>query len=77
MKQRLMDFLHRPSTIAFLAFTALYVLCMGGIFWGTWSLDKAPVEPDNAIIYPIDEAARWFRALVAGGDFVQIGRAHV
>ena len=77
MKQRLMDFLHRPSTIAFLAFTALYVLCMGGIFWGTWSLDKAPVEPDNPIFYPIDEVARWFRGLVGGNDFVPSDLMHV
>ena len=77
MKQRLLDFLRRPSTIAFLAQTALYVLCMGGIFWGTWSLDKAPVEPDNPIFYPIDEAARWFRALVGGNDFVPSDLMHV
>ena len=77
MKQRLMDFLRRPSTIAFLAFTALYVLCMGGIFWGTWSLDKAPIEPDNATFYPIDEVARWFRGLVGGNDFVPSDLMHV
>lgn len=77
MKQRLMDFLRRPSTIAFLAFTALYILCMGGIFWGTWALDKAPIEPDNATFYPIDEAARWFRGLVGGNDFVPSDLMHV
>ncbi|MBO7686062.1 MAG: hypothetical protein J6V72_06755 [Kiritimatiellae bacterium] len=77
MKQRLLDFLRRPSTIAFLALTALYAICMGGIFWGTWALDKAPIEPDNAIFYPIDEAARWFRELVAGHDFVPSDLMHV
>ena len=77
MKQRLLEFLRRPSTIAFLAFTALYVVCMGGIFWGTWSLDKAPIEPDNATFYPIDEAARWFRGLVGGNDFVPSDLMHV
>ena len=77
MKQRLLDFLRRPSTLAFLALTALYVLCMGGIFWGTWSLDKAPVEPDNPIFYPIDEAARWFRGVVGGNDFVPSDLMHV
>ena len=70
MKQRLLDFLRRPSTIAFLALTALYVLCMGGIFWGTWSLDKAPIEPDNPTTYPLDYAAKWLASLLAGGDFV-------
>jgi hypothetical protein len=77
MKQRVMDILRRPSTIAFLVFTALYVVCMGGIFWGTWSLDKAPIEPDNATFYPIDEMARWFRELVAGHDFVPSDLMHV
>jgi hypothetical protein len=77
MKQRLLDFLRRPSTISFLALTALYAVCMGGIFWGTWSLDKAPIEPDNATFYPIDEMARWFRGVVGGGDFVPSDLMHV
>ena len=77
MQQRIKEFFKRPSAIAFLALTALYIICMGGIFWGTWSLDKAPVEPDNAIFYPIDEASRWFRALMAGGDFVPSDLMHV
>ena len=50
---------------------------MGGVFWGTWSLDKAPIEPDNATFYPIDEAARWFRGLVGGNDFVPSDLMHV
>ncbi len=77
MKQRLLDYLRRPSTIAFLALTVLYAVCMGAIFWGTWSLDKAPIEPDNATFYPIDEAARWFRGLVGGNDFVPSDLMHV
>ena len=77
MKQRLLDYLRRPSTIAFLALTALYTICMGYVFWGTWALDKAPVEPDNAIFYPIDEAARWFRGVVGGNDFVPTDLMHV
>ena len=75
--QRIKEFFKRPSTIAFLVFTALYAVCMGYIFWGTWSLDKAPVEPDNPIFYPIDETARWFRELVAGHDFVPSDLMHV
>ena len=74
---KIKEFFKRPSTVAFLVFTALYAVCMGYIFWGTWSLDKAPVEPDNAIFYPIDEAARWFRELVAGHDFVPSDLMHV
>ena len=75
--RRIKEFFKRPSTIAFIALTALYAACMGYIFWGTWALDKAPVEPDNPIIYPVDEAARWFRALLAGGDFVPSDLMHV
>ena len=75
--QRVKEFFKRPSTIAFLAFTVLYAVCMGYIFWGTWALDKAPVEPDNSIIYPIDEAARWFRGVVGGNDFVPSDLMHV
>ena len=74
---KIKEFFKRPSTIAFLVFTALYAVCMGYVFWGTWALDKAPVEPDNAIFYPIDEAARWFRELVAGHDFVPSDLMHV
>lgn len=66
-----------PSLIAFLALTALYAACLCGIFWGTWSLDRAPVEPDNPIFYPINEAALWFKALVAGHDFVPSDLMHV
>ena len=75
--QRIKTFFKRPATIAFLAFTALYAVCLCGIFWGTWSLDRAPVEPDNPIFYPIDEAARWFRDVVAGKDFVPSDLMHV
>jgi len=67
---KMKEFFRSPSTIAFLAFTGLYAACMAFVFWGTWALDKAPVEPDNAIFYPINDAARWFAALCAGGDFV-------
>ena len=75
--QLVKQFLRRPSTVAFLAMTALYAVCMGGVFWGTWSLDRAPVEPDNPTFYPVDEAARWFRALVGGHDFVPSDLMHV
>ena len=71
------EFFRRPSTIAFLAFTGLYAACMAFIFWGTWALDKAPVEPDNAIFYPIDDAARWLAGVCAGGRFVPSDLMHV
>ena len=74
---KLKDFFRRPSTIAFLAFTALYAACMAFIFWGTWALDKAPVEPDNAITYAINDGAKWFANLCAGGRFVPSDLMHV
>lgn len=75
--QRIKEFFKRPATIAVLVLTVLYVVCMGGIFWGTWSLDRAPVEPDNPTFYPINELAQWFQALVAGHDFVPSDLMHV
>jgi len=75
--QRIKAFFKRPSTIAFIALTALYAACMGYIFWGTWALDRAPVEPDNATFYPINEAAQWFHALVSGHDFIPSDLMHV
>ena len=75
--QRIKEFFNRPATIAVLALTVLYVVCMAGIFWGTWSLDRAPVEPDNPTFYPINELAQWFQALVAGHDFVPSDLMHV
>ena len=70
MKARILNFLKRPSTRAFLVFAAVYVAAMAVIFWGTWSLDRAPIEPDNPTTYPLDYAAKWLASLLAGGDFV-------
>ena len=74
---KLKDFFRRSSTIAFLAFTGLYAACMAFIFWGTWALDKAPVEPDNAIAYAINDGAKWFADVCAGGRFVPSDLMHV
>jgi len=70
MKARILNLLKSPSTRAFLALTAVYAVAMAVIFWGTWSLDRAPVEPDNPTTYPIDYAAKWLSSLLAGGNFV-------
>ena len=70
-------YFRKPSTIAFLAFTAVYAACMAFIFWGTWALDKAPVEPDNAIAYAINDGAKWFADLCAGARFVPSDLMHV
>ena len=66
----MMDFLKRKSTVAWLAFTAFYALCMTCIFWGTWSLDLAPIEPDHAVAYPVDFLSRHFGAFLRGESFV-------
>ncbi|MGN0851890.1 MAG: hypothetical protein ACI4Q3_00780 [Kiritimatiellia bacterium] len=75
--EKLKAYLKRPSTVAFLVFSAAYALCMAFIFWGTWSLDRAPVGPDNPTFYPVDEAARWFKGVCAGGKFVPGDLKHV
>lgn len=71
------DFFRKPATIAFLAFTGLYAACMAFIFWGTWALDKAPVEPDNPITYAVNDGAKWFADLCAGGRFIPSDLMHV
>lgn len=74
---KIKEYLRRPTTIAFLSFTALYAVCMAFIFWGTWALDKAPVEPDNAIAYAVNDGAKWFADVCAGGRFVPSDLMHV
>lgn len=64
------DFLRRPSTVAFLLLTGFYAVCMAYVFWGAWGLDRAPVSPDMAVVFPVDHVARWFSALCAGGRFI-------
>ncbi len=70
------EFFRRPSTVAFLAFTGLYAACMAFVFWGTWSLDKAPVEPDNPTKYAINDCANWFADMCAGGRFIPSDLMH-
>ena len=68
--ERLKAFAKRPSTVAFLAFTATYAAALAGIFWGAWSLDAVPVAPDCGTTFPADEAAAWFREVLGGRDVV-------
>lgn len=76
MWQGLKAWFRRPSTVAFLVFTGLYALCMAFVFWGTWAMDKAPVGPDAPTFYPVDEAARWFGEVMAGGKFTPFELRH-
>ena len=51
----------RAKQIWFLAFTAVFAVLAGSVFWGTWSTDFAPIMPDCPTSYPV----RWFREAVA------------
>ena len=35
----------------FLGFTAVFAALAGFVFWGTWSMDFAPVMPDCPFVY--------------------------
>ena len=52
----------RAKHIWFLAFTAVFAVLAGFVFWGTWSTDFAPVMPDCPTAYPV----HWFRSAVVG-----------
>ena len=57
----------------FTAFTALYAVCAAFIFWGTWSLNFAPVMPDCAVSHPLTYRAvisEWFENWCQTGKFV-------
>ncbi len=71
------NFFRRPSTIAFLVFALAYALAMAFVFNGTWSLDCAPVEPDNPTSYAIDDGAKWIASVLAGGRFVPSDLMHI
>ncbi len=49
MTERLNVFLR--SSRPFLLFTAVFSVLAAFVFWGTWSLDVAPVMPDNPIVH--------------------------
>jgi len=70
MAASIRDVFKRPSVRALLLFAAVYAVAMAVIFWGTWSLDRAPIEPDNATSYPLDYLSRWVSSLLSGGSFV-------
>ena len=49
MTERLAAFL--KSSRPFLLFTVVFSVLVAFVFWGTWSLDVAPVMPDNVIVH--------------------------
>ena len=52
----------KPKQGWFLAFTAVFAVLAGFVFWGTWSTDMAPVMPDCPTSYPV----HWFRSFLVG-----------
>ena len=53
----------------FLGFTAVFAALAGFVFWGTWSLDFAPVMPDCPFVHGLGYAAGIFRGMFESGRF--------
>jgi hypothetical protein len=60
----------RSRQIWFLAFTAVYAVLASFVFWGTWSMDVAPVMPDAPVSYPFDQMRRVWMDMVGTGRFI-------
>ena len=56
--------------LPFLAFTAAFAVLAGFVFWGTWSMDFAPVMPDHPTTHAADALARFLNGWLANGKFV-------
>ena len=55
------------------AFTAVFAVLAAFVFWGTWSLDVAPVMPDDTIVHPMAYADYWAKSLrkfLSSGKFI-------
>jgi hypothetical protein len=61
----------KPAQAYFLAFTALFSVLAGFVFWGTWSLSACPVMPDARMTFPASGyVAGFLRDWVKTGKFV-------
>ena len=60
----------KPKQGWFLAFTAVFAVLAGFVFWGTWSLDMVPVMPDCPTVFPVDSVTDWIRGWRQDGKFV-------
>ena len=59
--------------LSFAAFTAAFAALVAFVFWGTWSLDVAPVMPDDTIVHPMAYADYWAKSLrkfLTSGKFI-------
>ncbi len=54
----------------FLGFSAAFAALAGYVFWGTWSLDVAPVMPDAWTTYPPDHLSNCLRGILESGRFI-------
>ena len=67
----------KPSTIAFITFTALYTIALATIFWGSWSPSAAFIQPDQPIHHPVHEISSWLHSLCTGGRFIPFDLHHL
>lgn len=74
---KIVEWAKKPAVLAFLVFTGVYAVALAAIFWGTWSLDFAPVSPDCATTYAVNDASAWLASVWAGKDFVPSDLMHV
>jgi hypothetical protein len=60
-------FKFKPSTTAFSVFSMLFVSAVVYIFWGTWGVDSAFVQPDNGTVHSMSWVSKkWIGALTGG-----------
>ena len=60
----------KEKNVYFLAFTAIFAVLAGFVFWGTWSLSVCPVMPDARLTFPCEGyIASVFREWVKTGRF--------
>ena len=59
----------RPNVGWFLAYTAAFAVLAGFVFWGTWSLDAAPVMPDCPTTHNPKWIAAWFAEWLRTGKW--------
>ena len=62
----------KPRVAGFLAFTAVFAVLAGFVFWGTWSTGFAPVMPDCPTSYPADWFRRWVVGWLDNGKFAPL-----
>lgn len=59
--------------IWFAAFTAVFAVLAAFVFWGTWSMDAAPIMPDDTVVHSTAWADAWnaaVRKFLSSGKFV-------